>query len=95
MSISITSFSAFIAALAEHDWYFDYSDDSRVYRAGRNDLIALQTTAKEHPIYEQAFNLYSDSVLSTTEPLLQRIESREQALYKLRQQVLDSNLIAA
>jgi len=24
-----------IAAMKVHDWYYDYSDDGRVYRAGR------------------------------------------------------------
>ena len=93
--VSISSFKRFVAALAVHDWYFEYSDDGRVYRSGKHVLDALQAKAKEHPIYEQAFNLYSTSVLSTTEPLLQRIETREAALDKLCQQALTNSLIPA
>lgn len=34
--------AAYVAALKAHDFQFDYSDDIRVYRRGRDSLLALR-----------------------------------------------------
>jgi len=36
----------FERALQQHDWYYDYSDDSRVWRRGNNQRIELDSMLK-------------------------------------------------
>jgi hypothetical protein len=88
LTITLLTFSKFIADLANHDWYYDYSDDASVWRQGQARQKALTALADGHPIYQQAYSIYSASVMCPTLPLLERIENREQALSKLRDQVL-------
>jgi hypothetical protein len=33
--------------LASHDWYFDYSDDSRAYKQGRENLNKINVLIKD------------------------------------------------
>lgn len=33
---------------AQHDWYYDYSDDGSVWRAGRADRSEIERLAHEH-----------------------------------------------
>lgn len=56
---TIEEFNAYIIKLAHHDWYYDYSDDGRVYRAGKAGLEYLQSQVKKHPIYKDAFNVWT------------------------------------
>lgn len=35
--------------LDAHDWYFNYSDDSRVYRKGQSERSAIIHFIKRHP----------------------------------------------
>ena len=37
--------------LQSHDWYYDYSDDNRVWEKGRRESQRLQAIAQEMPIY--------------------------------------------
>ena len=44
-----------------HDWYYDYSDDNRVWEAGLASLGSLQAAAKESPAHQallDAFNAH-------------------------------------
>lgn len=59
---TLEEFNAYVAALTHHDWYFDYSDDIRVWRAGKTAHTALEQTAKEHNEYQEAFNAWSAHV---------------------------------
>jgi len=52
-------------ALSNHDWYYSYSDDNRVYFAGQNNIKHLYKLAEENGIafkiaynkeYEKHFN---------------------------------------
>lgn len=88
MNISLNAFNNYVVALAAHDWYFEYSDDSRVYRSGRESQKQLTSQASTNPLLQDTYSLYSASVMSSTGSLLQRIESREQAIDKLRNQVI-------
>lgn len=42
MSAHAEHLQAYIAALRSHDWAFEYSDDHRVWRAGKDSLEALR-----------------------------------------------------
>lgn len=55
---SIEDFDAYVAKLSHHDWYYDYSDDGRVWRAGKRVRESLMETADSHPIYFQAFDVW-------------------------------------
>ena len=51
--------------LAEHDWYFEYSDDFRVWRVGSDQRKAIKALAKELgiEIYEAAFEAFQNDKL--------------------------------
>jgi len=38
--------AAYISALKSHDWSFEWSDDHRVWRAGKDSLEALRSAQK-------------------------------------------------
>ena len=42
---------AFIDSLKNHDWFFDYSDDGRVWRAGLAAQKHLEKLATSDPVY--------------------------------------------
>lgn len=95
MNISLIAFNAFVAALATHDWHFEYSDDARVYRKGSEANKQLTSQASTNPVLQDVYSLYSASVMTSTGSLLQRIEKREQAIDRLRSQVRRDSLVAA
>lgn len=95
MNISLNVFNAYVAALATHDWHFEYSDDARVYRKGSEANKQLTSQAATNPVLQEAYSTYSASVMSSSGSLLQRIERREQAIELMRKQVWGSQLQAA
>jgi hypothetical protein len=62
MSSSITqyiyAFDAFIKELNNHDWTYQYSDDSSVYRAGSASAKRLEALAATDPYYQRVYDLY-------------------------------------
>ena len=48
----------FEACLKEHDFYFDYSDDSNVYQRGKEELSLLEATLREHPEFSELWTDY-------------------------------------
>ena len=53
--------------LQSHDWYYDYSDDNRVWEKGRRESQRLQAIAQEMPIYLVMYEAsMADYMLSPT-----------------------------
>jgi len=53
--------------LQSHDWYYDYSDDNRVWEKGRRESQRLQAIAQEMPIYLVMYEAMADYMLSPPE----------------------------
>lgn len=45
------------AALAAHDWYFEYSDDYRVWAEGKRHKATLREGQREH---DQTFAIWNE-----------------------------------
>lgn len=55
----------FYKKLQNHDWFYDFSDDGRVWREGREAEARLRGEARDlGPEYVQLFNDYEASVWS-------------------------------
>ena len=50
--------------LENHDWYYEYSDDGRVYRAGRDAEMALREASKESAAHLELYSTYHEYVFS-------------------------------
>ncbi len=48
----------FKLCLGEHDFYFDYSDDSNVYQRGKEELAILEHALREHPEFSELWTDY-------------------------------------
>ena len=54
--------------IAEHDWYFDYSDDHSVWQRGVNERKAIKVLAKElgmEEVFEEAFDAVTNNNLKS------------------------------
>lgn len=57
MAINNEELEAFKQKLERHDWFFYFSDDSRVYNAGEATSKALVNETKNGPIeFKKAYN---------------------------------------
>ena len=56
------SLYSYYKMLEAHDWYYDFSDDPRVFRAGQGALGKLQTIAKQSQEHLALFNAYKTYV---------------------------------
>lgn len=48
----------FYDLLAKHDWYFDYSDDFRVWQRGQAERQRIRTIAKESVEHNDLFRAF-------------------------------------
>ena len=48
----------FELCLKEHDFYFDYSDNSHVYQRGKEELSILELALREHPEFSELWTSY-------------------------------------
>lgn len=88
---TIEEFAAYIKALSQHDWYYDYSDDHRVYSAGKHQQDRLIGQAQCHSIYRDAYQAYYAHTYSGQDF---SVDKRDRVIEQLRQQIL-SNTVAA
>lgn len=49
---------------SKHDWYYDYSDDHRVWSRGNSEYDKLKTVGALHPKYQEMFVAWSKYVFS-------------------------------
>lgn len=50
----------YFKALKGHDWYYEYSDDHRVWTRGRDNSRKLQAIAQEQPVLSRMYRDYAD-----------------------------------
>jgi hypothetical protein len=86
-SISIKNINSFIKELHNHDWFYMCADDGRAYRRGKANLNELNATAKSHPILQQIFDAWEQSMFSDEGTFDERISKRHQLLDQLMAQV--------
>lgn len=53
----------YVNQLKAHDWFYDYSDDHRVWVAGREAANKLSGKALSHEIYNQVYRMWQDTVI--------------------------------
>ena len=82
---TIELFTAFIHMLRHHDWYFEYSDDHRVWCRGQQNKQEIQATAKSHAIYEQAYKAFTDCLCDANTDAARA--KRDQIIEHLRNEV--------
>jgi len=64
-SEAVASLAAFYAKLKSHDWYFGWSEDSSVYRAGEIADARLQKLAKDSgPVHQWLWGEYNKHMFS-------------------------------
>jgi hypothetical protein len=61
MTLTTTSsiLTSYICLLRAHDWQFEFSDDHRVYRAGRAALATLRIAQKQCDTSGEIWNTYA------------------------------------
>jgi hypothetical protein len=81
---TLEQLNAYISELSSHDWYYTYSDDGSVYRAGERKEQALRAKAKEHPVYQKAWNIWSGWVFAGDASKVDAKGQRDKMLEALR-----------
>ena len=63
----MTTLYSFYDTLRYHDWYYEYSDDHRVWTNGRDNLARIRQIAKESPEHKALFEAYSKYIFDSGE----------------------------
>ena len=79
---TLEQFNQFVKELEITDWYYDYSDDSRAYRRGKDQVEAMWIKSRTDPVYQNAYNIWH-------EHLAKKIDKAacDEQLNKLREQL--------
>lgn len=85
--ITLESFNDYLALLASHDWFYDYSDDISVSRRGRKTESAILDQATMDPMYKAAYLVWHGYVYGSTRAPANRA-ARDRALNELRLELL-------
>ena len=46
--------------LERHDWFYEYTDDHRVWQLGKANLARLQSIAQENPVLLGLYEAFSE-----------------------------------
>lgn len=91
--ITIEQFNDYLEKLENHDWYYHYSDDGRVWRAGKARRAELRALADSENVYNLMYQACHDLHFrdNATEP---GSYERARAVYveriaELRQQIVN------
>lgn len=59
----LPSLNEFYKLLEKHDWFYDYSDDSRVWRKGQQSMSVIRSAVESGPKeYKELFDAYEKYV---------------------------------
>jgi hypothetical protein len=50
----------FIDMLRNHDWYYQYSDDGSVYRAGDKQYQLIVIAKRGNPLFQRIYEIWAD-----------------------------------
>ena len=48
--------------LANHDWYYSFSDDHSVYKAGTKSEARIKKLAEQHPVMQNMYKAWEDYI---------------------------------
>lgn len=60
----MTELKDFYRMLGYHDWYYEYSDDHRVWTKGRDAKDTLERIAKESPEHKKLYEEFAKYIFS-------------------------------
>lgn len=89
--LTLESFNAFVASLARHDWYYDFSDDHSVWNAGRNSMMAIASTSRLDPICQAALDAWR-AYIDKKPRTLHSVGDRDREIQRLRDQVIAQSI---
>jgi len=58
----MTDLKEYQSILANHDWFYNYSDDHRVWQAGRASSERIRAIAKESEQHSKLYQDYCDKM---------------------------------
>jgi hypothetical protein len=73
----------FIEMLKKHDWYYQYSDDGSVYRAGDRQYQLIVIAKRGNPLLQKIYAIWSNHKALHTLP-----EVRDQLIAEARAEAL-------
>lgn len=62
MTLSVSEFDEFVMLLRSHDWFYEWSDDHRVWVRGKEAERIIAERAKRDPILTDLYKSYSSEV---------------------------------
>ena len=65
--VSVEAFEAYAKRLKNHDWFYEYSDDGSVWRAGNQTQKNLIADASACPLLSTLFTEYSTWIFNGRE----------------------------
>lgn len=65
--VSVEAFEAYTKRLENHDWFYEYSDDGSVWRAGLQAQKNLIADARAYPLLSALFTEYSTWIFNGRE----------------------------
>jgi len=80
---SLNELNQYISKLASHDWYYEYSDDNRVYREGSRAFSDLVLEKANCPVKAKAYLIWELHLNRAIDK-----EERDRQLNELRAYVL-------
>ena len=83
---TLYQFEVYLMALSQMDWFYDYSDDRHVWRAGSTAMSLLQGQAKEHQYYQEAFDAWIKCVYEGRNSP-EAIEHRQAAILSIKARI--------
>ena len=90
---TLYQFEMYLKALSQMDWFYDYSDDHHVWRAGNTSMSLLQGQAKEHPYYQEALKAWTDSVYAGRNAP-EALEQRKAAVLSIKARIASETINA-
>ena len=90
---TLYQFEVYLMALSQMDWFYDYSDDHHVWRAGNTAMALLQGQAKEHPYYQEAFDTWTKCVYEGRNSP-EAIEQRKAAILRIKARITSETINA-
>lgn len=86
--LTVEQFDNYLNKLALHDWFYDFSDDNRVWRSGKDARQSLMEEASKHTILAQAFTAWGNFIF-TKEERSKALLTKENVLSQLRREITE------
>lgn len=83
-ALTLVAFDAFLATLASFDWYYEFSDDGRVYRRGKEAHRNIKIVASKHPHLHAAYSAFEACHYNESTSFEQRVITRTNTITELR-----------